>query len=75
MSAIAPKDEINVSASRHYFREPSLERFLVHSKRASTKNFCHTYQILAIKGVGGGLREFVKKGKFVIKIYFSDNVV
>ena len=53
----------------------SESHLLVHSKRASTKNFCHTYQILAIKGVGGGLREFVKKGKFVIKIYFSDNVV
>ena len=31
MPAIAPKDEIKISANRHYFREPSLEKVLVHS--------------------------------------------
>ena len=31
MPAIAPKDKINTSANRHYFREPSLEKVLVHS--------------------------------------------
>ena len=45
-------------------------------KGASTKNFCHAQQILAVKGVGvgGGLRQSVKNGKFVTKIFFSDNV-
>ena len=31
-------------------------------------------QILAVKGVAGGLSESVKKAKFVTKIFFSDNV-
>ena len=31
MPTIAPKDEINTSADKHYFREPSLEKVLVHS--------------------------------------------
>ena len=37
------------------------------------KNFSSHYQILAIKGIGS-LGESVKKGKFVTKIFFSDNV-
>ena len=36
-------------------------------KGASTKNSCHARQILAVKR---GLREFVKKGKFVTKKFF-----
>ena len=36
MPAIAPKDEINTSANRHYFREPSRERVLVHSNHSWT---------------------------------------
>ena len=40
---------------------------------ASTKNFCHTQQILANKWVGG-LSESAKKGKPMMKILFSDNV-
>ena len=43
------------------------------SKRALTKNVCHTLQILAVKGVAG-LSPSVKIGKFVMKIFFSDNV-
>ena len=31
MPAIAPKDEINMSAKKLYSREPSLEKVLVHS--------------------------------------------
>ena len=37
------------------------------------KNFCQAQQILAIKAVGG-LSQSFKKGKFVTKTYFSDNV-
>ena len=37
------------------------------------QNFHHAWQILAIKGVGG-FNESVIKGKFVRKIYSSDNV-
>ena len=29
MPAIASKDEINISANKHYFKEPSLEKVLV----------------------------------------------
>ena len=52
-------------------------------KGALTKNLRHAYRILAIKGVGGGggggggggdLSESIKKGKFVTKTFFSDNV-
>ena len=48
-----------------------------HLKGAATKNFCHAYQILAIKGVGGGIGggegggESVKTGKFITKIFFQ----
>ena len=31
MPAIALKDEINISANRHYFTEPSLEKVLVYN--------------------------------------------
>ena len=30
MPAIAPKVEVNPSANRHYFREPSLKKVSVH---------------------------------------------
>ena len=43
------------------------------SKGASTKNFCHAEQILAVKEVGG-LSQSVKKVKFATKTFFSDNV-
>ena len=42
-------------------------------EHALTKNFCHAKQILDFKGVGRGVSESVKKGKFVMKIFFSDN--
>ena len=39
------------------------------------KNFCHAKMILAVKGVvWGRLSEYVKKKKFVTKIFFSGNV-
>ena len=39
------------------------------------KSFCCTYCILAVKRVGvGGLSESIKKGKFVKKKFFSDNI-
>ena len=41
-------------------------------KRASTKIFCHALVGFGHKGVGG-LSESVKKGKIVMKIFFSDN--
>ena len=42
---------------------------------ALTKNFYQAYHILAVKRVGSeALSEAVKKGKFVTKIFFSDNV-
>ena len=37
---------------------------------ASTKNYCHAYRILSVKGVGR-LSESVKKGKFMTKIFFQ----
>ena len=41
------------------------------------KKICHAQRILAVKGVEGGreggLIESTKKGKFVTKIFFSDN--
>ena len=46
-----------------------------YGKVCIDKNFCHAQRILAVKEVGvGGLSESVKKGKFVTKIFFSDNV-
>ena len=42
---------------------------------ALTKNLYNAYQILAVKWVEGGcFSEVVKKGKFVTKIFLSDNV-
>ena len=45
------------------------------SKGASTKNFRHAQQILAVKGVGRGFEciHFRHKRKFVTKIFFTDN--
>ena len=39
----------------------------------STKNFSHAKQILSVKGVEG-LNESAETGKFVTKIFFSDNL-
>ena len=41
-------------------------------QREHKKNFCHTWQILAVNGVGlgVGLGESVKNGKFMTKILF-----
>ena len=39
--AIAPKDEINMSANRHYFGELSLKRHIVHSNLFQQKSMAH----------------------------------
>ena len=53
MPAMAPKDKINMSAKRHYCREPSLEKISVHSnclQQKSENPVAHHYPIVWGKG-------------------------
>ena len=47
-------------------------RFRKNYENTEKKKISHTYMILAVKAVKG-LSEFVKKWKFLTKIFFSDN--